>query len=744
MRANKTTKIPFAPISISFILALITLEISSFWGYQMHFHQLIAQTFEYDYHQKNWTLLPNHQTNPYISDTLKIDLSELEYQAWAKEWNQHYKNHYRITKEPWLTPKQKHRARIKQVSDPNARWKSAEISMMGMLSDHHGNFERMSLKVKLKGDNRLFQKKSFSLLLPETRMFFLDQLANHCFQKQYKGIRIQTKPVWVQFRKQKPVAMLLEDKFDKFLIESNRRRESIIFEKGFRGPLRDIPGMEQQHIDIFSNASLNDSSRQLEIERFASRLFNQPNQEVFTYIDHHKMMGVWAIGMLLQSWHHWVDINLHWYYNPVNHTFEPTLREVNLDTAWKLRGDLSQFNNRKRAYQNYVHRFQREIIQNRPNFLVSYMQWAETNIPHFWEKLDRECIQSSKTLLTLLPKYVNPQIPLLKQEGKNYHQYVRNLKEFALQVSQCKAVPINSTQTQTTVWIGNIKIYNTLEFPMSSTLKIMPGTRIEFCDTSALLILKGQVIAKGTKDQPIIMIADSAMRGSVFIESKQPITFEYVQFKGLSSLKQKVWQTPAAITLHKTNRAIFYHCEFANNQRGDDYLNLFDSKNFLINHCYFENVLSDAIDTDFSDGDINHTFFRNVGNDGIDGSGSRITISHCQFFDIHDKAVSSGEKSRISMSHSFIGNSEIGLVSKDLSTLNVSSTAMHKVRLPVAVFQKKPEYGAATLEIDDDLNQYKYLIQDGSQISHIGGEISQVEEVEELLYGNEYGNATSK
>lgn len=743
MRA-KETKIPKAPVILSLLLAITALECASYWRYQLHVYQLVANTFEYDYHQKNWTLLPKQYHDPYIADTLKINLSEMEYQAWAQEWNHHYKNHYRITKQPWIEPKQKHRARIKLVSNPTARWQSAEISMMGMLPDHHGNLERMSLKVKLKGENRLFHKKAFSLVLPETRMFFLDQLANHCFQKHYSGLRIQTKPVWVQFRKQKPVAMLLEDKFDKFLIESNRRRESIIFEKGFRGHLRDIPGIEQQNIDIFSNASLNDSARQLEIERFASRLFNQHHPEVFSYIDHQKLMGVWAIGMLLQSWHHWVDINLHWYYNPVNHRFEPTIREVNLDTSWRLKGDLSLFEHRKQAYKNYVLRFQKEIIQNRPHFLVSYMEWADKNIPDFWEKLDRECIESSKTLLTLLPKYINPQIPLLKHEGKNYQRYVRHLKEFAFVLSRCKPESTTPLEVKTTVWTGVVKVYNTVEFPAHSILKIMPGTRIQFCDTTALLILRGRVIAKGTAALPIMMVADSATKGSLFIESQQPITFEHVRFKGLSSLSQEVWKTPAAITVHNTHRAQFKNCEFSDNQRGDDYVNFFASKNFVIRQCYFQNVLSDAIDTDFSDGTISHSYFRNIGNDGIDGSGSRIDISFCQFFDVHDKAVSSGEKSRITMSHSFIGDSEIGLVSKDLSTLNVSSTAIRKVRLPVAVFQKKPEYGAATLEIDEDLNQYHYLIQDGSQITHLGGDIAQVEDVEELLYGNEYGSASQK
>ena len=180
------------------------------------------------------------------------------------------------------------------------------------------------------------------------------------------------------------------------------------------------------------------------------------------------------------------------------------------------------------------------------------------------------------------------------------------------------------------------------------------------------------------------------------------------------------------------------------NRRGDDYLNIFGCSQFTIEHCLFENVLSDAFDSDFSNGTVSHTVFNKIGNDGIDGSGSDIQIAYCKFHYIQDKAVSSGEKSNFTLVNSRIDNSEIGLVSKDNSTLKVSQTHIENVRLLAAIFQKKPEYGPAQIKIDSDLNDTHYLIEEGSTINHQVDSLYLSEYVIDKLYGNDYGSATQK
>jgi len=740
---NKNTHLK--PLFLLLGMALLLLEVSSYTVYKKHLPTLISDIFNYDYQQKNWAFIPKKNAEIELKDTLKIDLSEVQFQALVKEWSQEYKNSYRITGNPWIDKKLKHKARIKHLHGDNSGWKKAEISMMGMLPDHHGNFKRMSLKVKLKGNNRLFNKKVFALLLPETRGYFLDQIANQAYFEQYKGIQINTVPIWVKFRKNKPVVMLLEDKFDKFLVEANERRESIIFEKGYAGHLRDIPGIEEKDLDWSCNAPLSDSLRQTQLSNFVSSVFNDTFNGPFNYIDHQKTLGVWALGMVCASWHHWVDINMHWYYNPVNHKFEPTIREVNLDPQWQLKGNLNSFENRKKAYKHYLQKIQTEIVNHRPNFLVSYGKWGENHIPFFWEILDAEVGKAARKMHELLPKYKQIRMPLDENQIEQYHNQIQQLNT---SISPLLTIPTfreNSKKDAKQILISGTQFFtNHIIHDKNTNVVVAPGSFITFKGSASVWQLNGSVHFKGTPQNPIIIEADSNCKASLFIESKSEIRMEHVIFKGLSNLEYNIWRTPASITIHETKNVLISHCTFQDNRQGDDYLNLFGCENFTIGDCLFEHVNSDAFDSDFSNGKVLNTRFYNIGNDGIDGSGSKIDIHNCRFNKVNDKAVSSGEKSQFTLSNSFIENSEIGLVSKDLSSLIVTKTKIKNVRLSAAIFQKKPEYGPATLKIDRDVNQMDYLVEKGSKIIHRGSNIKLSKNVKQLLYGNEYGRATQK
>ena len=75
-------------------------------------------------------------------------------------------------------------------------------------------------------------------------------------------------------------------------------------------------------------------------------------------------------------------------------------------------------------------------------------------------------------------------------------------------------------------------------------------------------------------------------------------------------------------------------------------INIFSSK-FDLENCYFSNILSDAIDFDFSNGKAKNIEFNSVGNDAIDFSGSKAIIKNIFFNEVGDKVVSVGENSRV-------------------------------------------------------------------------------------------------
>lgn len=187
---------------------------------------------------------------------------------------------------------------------------------------------------------------------------------------------------------------------------------------------------------------------------------------------------------------------------------------------------------------------------------------------------------------------------------------------------------------------------------------------------------------------------------------------------------------------------MFENCTFSDNVRGDDMLNCFHAK-FKIKNCAFNNVLSDAFDSDFSSGTVAGCSFSNVGNDGVDCSGSTLEISETMFTKIGDKAISAGENSTISISNNTISESAIGFVAKDGSKLMLSdSIVLENNDLDFAVFMKKVFYDYPSLTIQNDVKKYSYLFQKGAIIIPMDTTLVFVEDVESKLYGKEYGKAS--
>ncbi len=247
----------------------------------------------------------------------------------------------------------------------------------------------------------------------------------------------------------------------------------------------------------------------------------------------------------------------------------------------------------------------------------------------------------------------------------------------------------------------------------------------------------------GTQNNPITI--SGTHFNSVFMNNISDSKFNYVQFDNLSNWVDSCKSIPSAVTVYNSE-VTFNHCTFSNNKRGDDMLNCFQSK-FKLEYCYFENVLSDALDSDFSEGQVLNSFFNIIGNDGVDCSGSNVFIDNSIFVKVEDKAISAGEASTINVKNNTIKDCGIGYVSKDGSALTINKDLeIVGNNLDFAIFFKKNFYSPPILNFDNSLSSYTYLIQKGTKIvsDDITNKIVLLEDVESKLYGKEYGKASKR
>lgn len=289
------------------------------------------------------------------------------------------------------------------------------------------------------------------------------------------------------------------------------------------------------------------------------------------------------------------------------------------------------------------------------------------------------------------------------------------------------------------IWI----LDQNLVIPSGYTLFAFEGLKLDLIN-SANILSKSPLQFIGVEENQIyIYSSDSTGQGLFVSDCNRESSLNFVNFSNLSNPKIKDWELTGSVNFYESNIRIL-NSTFANN-RSEDALNIIRSE-FEIENSKFENTFSDAFDGDFTSGKIYNTIFENCGNDGIDVSGSNISIENIYISNAGDKAISIGEDSQLDGSLVKILNTEIGITSKDLSTIHLSYIELIDTRVGFTVFQKKSEYGPAEISVSNVIQknvEMPYLIENGS-IMTVDGESVGIsnEKVKEMLYGIKYGKSS--
>lgn len=283
----------------------------------------------------------------------------------------------------------------------------------------------------------------------------------------------------------------------------------------------------------------------------------------------------------------------------------------------------------------------------------------------------------------------------------------------------------------------------TLNIPAGYLINVESGFELNLINNASLLS-KSTIIAKGTKENPIIFTSSDNTGGGLFItDTPKKSIVDHCIFSNLSNPNNDIWEVSGAVNFHESDVTIT-NSQFRDNSC-EDGLNIIRSK-FLLQDSQFYNTFSDSFDGDFVTGEIVNCQFFDSGNDGIDVSGSSISLENILIKNPSDKAISAGEASTMSGNNISVEEGEIGIVSKDLSTITFSNVFLKNTRLGFSAFQKKSEYGNASIAANKvtQINiETNYLIERQSSLLIDGIKMPTVSnKVIDQMYGNEYGKST--
>jgi len=276
---------------------------------------------------------------------------------------------------------------------------------------------------------------------------------------------------------------------------------------------------------------------------------------------------------------------------------------------------------------------------------------------------------------------------------------------------------------------GNWIIDSNIHIPEGYTVHAGSGTTLDLRDGATILSYSALNWC-GTEENPIVITSsDKTGQGIVILQTEIPSVLSYVVLDGLSVPEYSGWGLSGALTFYESDVTID-HSVFMNNRDGDDMLDLVRSKCAISDSVFF-NITSDAVDDDFGKGQIVRTNFINIGNDAMDFSGTDVIVAGCRVQNTGDKGVSAGERSKVSIDNLNLLKCNVGIASKDQSEVSINNLQMSDGYIGFTVYQKKSEYGAASIignNIQIDSIDIPYLVEIGSVLNINGENIIRTED----------------
>ena len=292
---------------------------------------------------------------------------------------------------------------------------------------------------------------------------------------------------------------------------------------------------------------------------------------------------------------------------------------------------------------------------------------------------------------------------------------------------------------------GTHQIKSPLILPSGYRFVVPPGSNFEFVTNGSRIISYATLDWRGTAQKPIRVYATARDgRGVLVMNTSDTSRLEHCIFDNLKNPTSPYWSVSGAVNFYESD-VIINRCVFKNN-RCEDALNVIRA-DVQMTQSLFENIQSDAFDGDFVTGRISSTSFYHLGNDGVDVSGSVLSLSDLEFDKAGDKAISGGEDSKLFLERIFIKNSAIAIASKDKSYIEAIDIKLSKNELGFTAFQKKPEFGSASItavRVVHDEQITLHLIEDGSRLRLNGNLVETQSRVKDQMYGVIYGKKSER
>ena len=232
---------------------------------------------------------------------------------------------------------------------------------------------------------------------------------------------------------------------------------------------------------------------------------------------------------------------------------------------------------------------------------------------------------------------------------------------------------------------------------LNCQLIIEGGVNLKFTENAYLIVI-GSLIIGSLDSNPVTMESlnsDQKWKGLYVVGNNSDVIIQNMKVSNISALSDGLLNLTGALSFYETNLEI--NKLDIENSLAEDAINVINS-NFKFTNVSIVNTKSDAIDLDFSNGDVSKLYLSKIGGDAIDLSGSDVRLFDIDVFEVGDKALSIGESSKIDASNINISKAGVGIAVKDGSYALANNINMREnYYYDYMTYKKKDFYNTPSL-----------------------------------------------
>jgi len=258
------------------------------------------------------------------------------------------------------------------------------------------------------------------------------------------------------------------------------------------------------------------------------------------------------------------------------------------------------------------------------------------------------------------------------------------------------------------IWKGDL-VFEGIE-TIENDVYIHPGSKIHLRE-GASVIIKGKLMAEGTKKKPILFTGFAEGPGPwgvIALKGKgaNGSVLNYCEFSGGSGLKSDLYEYSAMFSIHDVKGVQVKNCFFRDSRVVDDMVHGVYSE-IRFENCTFEGAPFDAVDLDICTAVVEDCNFLNNGNDSLDLMTSNVVVNDALFKKSGDKGISVGEGSNLLAVNVKFMENKIGVQAKDSSQCVIYNADFINNKMAVDAYKKNWRYdGGGTVRL------YKGLLSD--------------------------------